>query len=96
VRVLISLAFVLFVDGPMPIRAAIIADRDVKASCTSGIATVIPGERLAGRAQPMIEYLKVFERAANRFPGFENKVQGRYRETATDGTVRFYTYVVRE
>jgi arginine/lysine/ornithine decarboxylase len=44
----------------------------------------------------MIEYLKVFEAAANRFPGFESEVQGLYRETERDGTVRFYTYVVRE
>jgi ornithine decarboxylase len=61
-----------------------------------GIATVIPGERLVDRARPMIEYLKAFERAANRFPGFENEVQGLYRETGTDGTIRFHTYVVCE
>jgi ornithine decarboxylase/arginine decarboxylase len=61
-----------------------------------GIATIIPGERLDERATPMIEYLKVFEVAANRFPGFESEVQGLYRETEHDGTVRFYTYVVRE
>jgi ornithine decarboxylase len=61
-----------------------------------GIATVIPGERLVDRARPMIDYLKVFEQAANRFPGFENEVQGLYRETAEDGTIRFYTYVVSE
>jgi ornithine decarboxylase/arginine decarboxylase len=61
-----------------------------------GIATVIPGERLVERARPMIEYLKVFEQAANQFPGFENEVQGVYREAAIDGTIRFHTYVVRE
>jgi len=61
-----------------------------------GIATVIPGERLVGKARPMIDYLKIFERAANRFPGFENEVQGLYRETVLDGTIRFHTYVVRE
>ena len=44
-----------------------------------GIATVVPGERLGGRAQPMLDYLKVFERAANQFPGFESEVQGVYR-----------------
>ena len=43
----------------------------------------------------MIEYLKIFEIAANRFPGFESEVQGLYRETAHDGTICFYTYVVR-
>ena len=43
----------------------------------------------------MIDYLKVFETAANVFPGFESEVQGLYRETK-GGTMRFYTYVVRE
>jgi ornithine decarboxylase len=61
-----------------------------------GIPTVIPGERLGERARPMIEYLKVFEQAANLFPGFESEVQGLYRERGDDGLMRFYTYVVRE
>ncbi len=61
-----------------------------------GIATVVPGERLGGRAQPMIDYLMVFERAANRFPGFESEVQGVYRRTEADGSIRLYTFVVRE
>ncbi|MBN9528434.1 MAG: amino acid decarboxylase [Alphaproteobacteria bacterium] len=61
-----------------------------------GIATVLPGERLDERAQPMLDYLKMFERSANLFPGFENEVQGLYRRTEPDGSIRFYTYVVRE
>ena len=61
-----------------------------------GIATMVPGERLDERAQPMIDYLKMFERGANLFPGFDNEIQGLYRETETDGSIRFYTYVVRE
>ena len=61
-----------------------------------GIATVIPGERLGQRSRPMIAYLKAFERAANAFPGFENEIQGLYRETEPDGSVRFHTYVLRE
>jgi ornithine decarboxylase len=60
-----------------------------------GIATIVPGERLDERAGPMVEYLKIFEGGANRFPGFENEIQGVYRETEADGSVRFYTYVVR-
>jgi len=60
-----------------------------------GIATVVPGERLDERARPMIEYLKVFERGANLFPGFDNEIQGLYREASSDGTIRFHTYVVR-
>jgi ornithine decarboxylase len=40
--------------------------------------------------------LQAFERAANLFPGFETEIQGVYRESAPDGAVQFWTYVVRE
>jgi len=29
-------------------------------------------------------------------PGFENEIQGVYREAQPDGTVRLYSYVLRE
>ncbi|HZB92686.1 MAG TPA: Orn/Lys/Arg decarboxylase N-terminal domain-containing protein [Stellaceae bacterium] len=58
-----------------------------------GIATVIPGEKLDERTRPMLDYLKVFEKSANLFPGLEAEIQGIYRETEPDGTARFYTYV---
>jgi arginine/lysine/ornithine decarboxylase len=61
-----------------------------------GIATIVPGERLTERARPMIDYLKMFEKSANVFPGFEAEVQGLYREVDASGAIRFYTYVVRE
>ena len=61
-----------------------------------GIASIVPGERLDERAKPMLDYLKMFEKAANLFPGFEVEVQGIYREVESDGNVRLYTYVVRE
>lgn len=61
-----------------------------------GIAVIVPGERLDDRARPMLDYLKTFQDGANRFPGFDNEIQGLYRETDADGTVRFFTYVVRE
>jgi arginine/lysine/ornithine decarboxylase len=61
-----------------------------------GIATIIPGERLTAAARPMIDYLRIFERAANRFPGLDNEIQGVYRTRQPDGTVRFHTYVIRE
>jgi arginine/lysine/ornithine decarboxylase len=61
-----------------------------------GIATIVAGERLCERAQPMIEYLKTFELGANVFPGFEAEIQGLYREIDGSGTIRFHTYVVRE
>lgn len=61
-----------------------------------GIAAIIPGERLDARAAPMLAYLAAFERAANLFPGFETEIQGIYRETGPDGSVRFWTYVAQE
>jgi ornithine decarboxylase len=61
-----------------------------------GIATIVPGERLGSRARPMIDYLKVFERVSNLFPGFDTEIQGVYREVDASGAVRLYTYVVRE
>ncbi len=61
-----------------------------------GIATIVPGERLTERARPMIDYLKMFEKSANVFPGFEAEIQGLYREVDEAGAIRFYTYVVCE
>jgi ornithine decarboxylase len=61
-----------------------------------GIATIVPGERLTERAQPMIDYLKMFETCFNTFPGFEVEIQGVYREVDTSGRVRLHTYVVSE
>jgi ornithine decarboxylase/arginine decarboxylase len=61
-----------------------------------GIATIVPGERLTGRAQPMIDYLKMFEAGFNAFPGFEVEIQGVYREVDALGHVRLHTYVVSE
>jgi ornithine decarboxylase len=61
-----------------------------------GIATIVPGERLDERAGPMLDYLKMFQKSANAFPGFESEIQGLYREVDETGAIRFYTYVVRE
>jgi len=61
-----------------------------------GIGVIVPGERYDERARPMMDYLRMFEEAANRFPGFDCELQGIYRETAADGTIRLHTYVVRE
>ena len=49
-----------------------------------GIATIVPGERLDKRARPMLEYLMLFERSSNLFPGFEAEVRefiGRQNQT---------------
>jgi ornithine decarboxylase len=61
-----------------------------------GIATIVPGERLNARSRPMLDYLKMFERSANLFPGFEAEIQGIYREVGPDGAIRFFTYVAQE
>lgn len=61
-----------------------------------GIGVIVPGERYDNRARPMLDYLIMFEAAANRFPGFDSEIQGIYRETAPDGRIGFYTYVVQE
>ena len=61
-----------------------------------GIATIVPGERLTERAQPMIDYLKMFETCFNTFPGFDVEIQGVYRKVDANGHIRLYTYVVSE
>jgi len=61
-----------------------------------GIGVVVPGERYDERAQPMLDYFRMFEEGSNRFPGFENEIQGIYRKADDDGIVRLYTYVVSE
>jgi arginine/lysine/ornithine decarboxylase len=61
-----------------------------------GIATIVPGERLAERAAPMIAYLTMFEAYFNAFPGFDVEIQGLYREVDGQGRIRLHTYVVAE
>jgi ornithine decarboxylase len=61
-----------------------------------GIATIVPGERLTDRAQPMIDYLKMFEAGFNAFPGFDVEIQGVYKEVDGSGRIRLHTYVVSE
>ena len=61
-----------------------------------GIATIVPGERLTARAQPMIDYLRMFETCFNTFPGFEVEIQGVYRQVEPSGRIRLYTYVIAE
>jgi len=61
-----------------------------------GIGVIMPGERWDDRARPQLEYFKMFEVIATRFPGFENEVQGCYPEKQPDGSTKFYTYVVKE
>jgi ornithine decarboxylase len=61
-----------------------------------GIGVIVPGERYDERTRPMVDYLRMFEAAANMFPGFESELQGVFRETLADGTIKLFTYVVRQ
>jgi ornithine decarboxylase/arginine decarboxylase len=61
-----------------------------------GIAAIVPGERLNEKAQPMIDYLKMFETCFNAFPGFDVEIQGVYKEVDAGGRIRLHTYVVSE
>ena len=58
-----------------------------------GIGVVVPGERWDDRAQPMLDYFRLFEESFNRFPGFNYEVQGVYQEEV-EGEIKFHTYVV--
>ena len=61
-----------------------------------GVGMIVPGERYDEATQPVLDYLAMLEEAANLFPGFDNEIQGIYRETDEDGRVRFHTYVIDE
>ncbi len=61
-----------------------------------GIGVIIPGERWDDNAQPQLDYFEMFEDYNTKFPGFENEVQGCYEEQQPDGSIKYYTYVVKE
>ena len=56
----------------------------------------MPGERYDEAATPQRKYFEMFEITAEKFPGFENEIQGMYLEENDDGTKTYYTYVVKE
>lgn len=60
-----------------------------------GIAIVVPGERFSGDSAALA-FLRLFEENDNRFPGFENEVQGIFPRRDEAGRLRYYTYVVHE
>lgn len=61
-----------------------------------GIGVIVPGERYDEKARPMLDYFRVFEAVANRFPGFANEIQGLFAVKEPDGHTQLYTYVVSE
>ena len=61
-----------------------------------GIATIVPGERLTERAQPMIDYLKMFESVLQPVPRLRSRDPGRLQRGRRDGRIRLHTYVVCE
>ncbi len=60
-----------------------------------GIGLVLPGERYGAADSPVLSYLRMAEEGSNLFPGFEAEIQGVYRESAEDGSVRLFSYAVR-
>ena len=60
-----------------------------------GIAIQVPGERYASDSAA-VAYLRMFEENDNRFPGFENEMQGIFPRHQPDGSIRYGTYVVKE
>ena len=60
-----------------------------------GIGVVVPGERWDDKARPMLDYFLAFQDSFNQFPGFNYEVQGVFQEHV-NGTIKFFTYVVRE
>jgi len=60
-----------------------------------GIAVMVPGERFAPDSAATA-YLQLFEENDNRFPGFQNEMQGVFPRREQDGRLRYHTYVVRD
>jgi ornithine decarboxylase len=54
----------------------------------------MPGERYGAQARPVLDYLRLVEEASNLFPGFENEIQGVYREQDENGRIVLHTYVL--
>ena len=61
-----------------------------------GIGLIVPGERYSAAARPLLEYFRLVEEGCNLFPGFENEIQGVYREKDEDGRITLYTYVLAD
>ncbi|MBB5374262.1 Orn/Lys/Arg family decarboxylase [Acidocella aromatica] len=59
-----------------------------------GIGLIVPGERYGGVDDPVLDYFRLVEEGCNLFPGFENEIQGVYRETGENQRVTLYTYVL--
>jgi ornithine decarboxylase len=60
-----------------------------------GIAVVVPGERFAP-GSAALSYLRLCEESDNRFPGFENDLQGIFPRRDEAGRLCYHTYVLRK
>jgi arginine decarboxylase len=86
-------AFAALVNGQteqVPLRE--IEGRTCAVTCLlypPGIPVVVPGERFDSRTRPIVDYLQLFERWEEQFPGFENEVQGVVKDRSARGSVRF-------
>lgn len=61
-----------------------------------GIGVILPGERYDEKCEPTIKYFEMFQETNKKFPGFDNEIQGAYEEVQEDGSVKYYTYVIKE
>lgn len=59
-----------------------------------GMPVIVPGERFDRAVHPIVEYLQVFERWAEAFPGFEHEMQGVVRSDSADGKPAYGVYCV--
>jgi ornithine decarboxylase len=60
-----------------------------------GLAVMVPGERY-GDESAAVRYLQLFQAFDNRFPGFESEMQGVFPRRQEDGSLRYFTYVLKE
>lgn len=93
-----SEAFGALVDGDVELVPLEKLDGRVAATlCVlypPGIPVIVPGERFDQGVHPIVEYLQLFERWAETFPGFENEMQGVVRSTLANGTSHYGVYCV--
>lgn len=61
-----------------------------------GIPVVMPGEQFSAEAQPIADYLQLFERWDGLFPGFETEMQGVVKHATVDGRLTYTVPCVKE
>lgn len=95
-----SEAFGKLVDGDVELVPLDKLDGRIAATMCAlyppGIPVIVPGERFDERVRSLVDYLTVFERWAERFPGFEHEMQGVIGTAQANGITRYAVYCVAE